>query len=101
MAHDWERQASAIATAAAVRDDCSALRLANALRADVIAREHKVPLRLRAPLLTGVNSLANRITCVPTVQPPPKKPPKPPKPLHEHHRERGHHGHGDGGGNDQ
>lgn len=100
LAQDWEHQASAVASAAAAGNDCGALRLANALRSDVIATQHKVPLRLRAPLLTGVNALAGRITCVPTAQKPPKKPPKPP---HDDHGRHGHHGHanGDGGGNDQ
>jgi len=98
LAQDWEHQASAIASAAAAGNNCSALHLANALRSDVIATQHKLPLRFRTPLLTGVNALADRITCAPTVQTPPKKPPKPP---HEHHGGHGHHGHGGGGGNDQ
>jgi len=100
LAQEWELQASAIASAAAAANNCKALQLANALRSDVIAMQHKVPRRLRAPLLTGVNALAGRLTCVPTVQTPEKPPKKPPKPPHEHH---GHHGHGDGngGGNDQ
>ncbi len=98
LAHNWERQASAIASAAALGNNCNALQLANALRRDVVATEHSVPRRLRTPLLTGVNALADRITCVPTVQTPPKEPPKPPR---EHHGPHGHHGHGDGGGNDQ
>lgn len=107
LAHDWEQRASAIASAAATGNNCSALRLANALRSDVKATQHEVPLRLRAPLLTGVNALADRITCVPTVQTPPKKAPskKAPKPPPEHHGHHGHHDHGhgkgDGGGNDQ
>jgi hypothetical protein len=104
LASDWERRASAIASAAAAGNNCNAQQLANALRSDVIKREHKLPLRLRAPLLTGVNSLAERIRCVVTVPTPPQKPPKPPpKPPHEHHGHGpGHdHGGGDGGGNDQ
>jgi hypothetical protein len=95
LASDWERQASEIASAAAARNSCNALQLANALRSDVIARKHELPRRLRAPLITGVNNLAERITCVPTVQTPPKKPPKPP---HEHH---GRHGPGQGQGQGQ
>jgi hypothetical protein len=98
LAHDWERQASAIATAAAAGNSCNASQLADALRNDVIAKEHELPLRLRAPLRTGVSALADRITCVPTAQKPPKKPPKPPHELHGRH---GHHGQGDGGGNEQ
>jgi len=101
LANHWERQALAIASAAAAGNNCSALQLTNALRSDVTASEHRLPMRLRAPLLTGVNSLAERITCVVTVPTPPKKPPKP-KPPHEHHG-HGHHGQdgGDGGGNEQ
>jgi hypothetical protein len=101
LARDWERQAAVIASAAAAGNNCNALQLANALRSDVVATEHSVPRRLRTPLLTGVNALADRITCVPTVQP--KEPPKP-KPTHERHGPHGHHhghGRGDGGGNDQ
>ena len=97
LAHDWEGQASAIATAAAAGDDCNALQLAHALRRDVIATQHELPPRLRTPLLTGVNALAERITCVMTVPAPPRKPSKP---HHEHHGHHGH-GHGDGGGNEQ
>lgn len=101
LAQRWEREASAIATAAAAGDDCTALQLAGSLRDRVVAAEQEVPLRLRSPLLTGVNALADRITCTP---PPPRKPPgkphKPPKPPPDDH---GHHGppkHG-GDGNDQ
>ena len=97
LAQAWEGQASAIATAAAAGNGCRALHLAASLRDDVVTSEHKLPRRLRSPLLTGVNALADRITCtrVVTVQAPPKKPPKkppkgpkpkPPKP-HGHDKE--------------
>jgi hypothetical protein len=88
LAQDWEGQASAIATAASAGNGCQARQLAASLRTDVIAKEHELPLRLRSPLLIGVNALADRITCTPA---PPKKPkpppkePKPPKPHHEGH----------------
>jgi hypothetical protein len=109
LAQEWEGQASAIASAAAAGNDCRAMRLAASLRDEVSASSHKVPVRLRTPLLTGVNALAERIsTCtrVVTVQttpqppkkgPPPKKPaPKPkPKPPHGHDHKHG------GDGNDQ
>jgi hypothetical protein len=100
LARDWERQASAIASAAAAGNSCNALHLANALRSGVIARQHELPRRLRTPLLTGVNNLAERITCVPTVPAPLKKSP------HEQHgrhgRGQGHgQGQGQGDGNDQ
>jgi len=103
LAHDWEGRASAIAAAASAGNSCGALQLARALRADVTASQAKVPSRLRPPLLTSVNSLADRIKCTPVEPTPPKKPepPKEPKPPKEHH-EHGHHGHGHGeGGNDQ
>lgn len=81
------------------------MRLAASLRDEVTAARHKLPLRLRSPLLAGVNALADRIsTCirvqVVTVQSPPAKGPGPKPP----HGPPGHgHGHGDhhGGGNDQ
>jgi hypothetical protein len=100
LAQDWEGQVSAIATAASAGDSCRALQLASSLRADVAASKDKLPSRLRTPLLSGVNALADRITCTP---PSPRKPPKPPQ---ERHGDRGHHGHrghgeGDGGGNEQ
>ena len=97
LAQRWERDASAIATAAAAGDDCTALRLAGSLRNQVVAAEREVPLRLRSPLLTGVNRLADRITCTP---PPPGKTQKPPKPPHDGHGHHGHHKHG-GDGNEQ
>jgi hypothetical protein len=95
LAQKWEGQASAIAVAASAGDSCRALRLANALQSDVRAQQHRLPLRLRSPLLTGVSALADRITCTP--------PPKPPghKPDHHDKHGHGHHGHGDGGGKDK
>jgi hypothetical protein len=95
LAQAWEGQASAIASAASAGNSCRALRLAASLRDDVAASEHKLPLRLRSPLLTGVNALAGRITCTP-VPTPPKKPPKgpkpepPPKPHGPHGHDKGH-----------
>jgi hypothetical protein len=102
LAQDWEAQASAIATAADAGNDCRAMRLAASLRTEVRASRHKLPLRLRSPLLTDVNDLADRIsTCtrivtVP-VQPTPTKGPKPKPPPHEPPDHKGHdkHGHGD------
>jgi hypothetical protein len=97
LAQDWEGQASAIATAASAGNSCRALHLAALLRADVAKSQSKVPYRLRSPLLTGVNALADRITCTPVVAKPspPKKEPKPkppppkaPKPPHGH--DKGH-----------
>ena len=100
LAQAWEGRASAIAEAASAGNGCRAKQLANALRTDVIAKEHDLPGRLRSPLLSGVNSLADGITCTP---PPvtvttPTKPPKPPhKPSPPHHPP-GRHDHGKPGG---
>ena len=101
LARGWEGQASAIAAAASAGDECHALQLATSLRAEVERSQRKVPLRLRAPLLTGVRALAARITCEPpattTV---PEQAPKPPGDRHGGHEHHDHHGHGkgDGGG---
>jgi hypothetical protein len=102
LARGWEGQASAIATAASAGDSCRALQLATSLRHDVLVSEHELPLRLRSPLLAGVNALVDRLTCTqtvtvattPTKPPPHEKPPhkKPPPPGHH-----GHHGHGGDG----
>jgi hypothetical protein len=100
VAQDWESQASAIAKAAEAGDSCRALQqLADSLRTDVKAKEHQVPVRLRSPLLTGVRSLADGITCTPvsttTTQPKPPKPHGPPSHEKDHHRDH-HRGHGKG-----
>jgi hypothetical protein len=102
LAQDWEGQASAIATAAAAGKSCQALQLAASLRDDVVQSKYELPVRVRRPLLTGVNALAGRITCTPpaTTPKPPVKPkppapkPKPPKPPGPPgHREEHHKGH--------
>lgn len=105
LAQDWEGQAAAIAAAAAARNDCHARALAVSLRTQVMQKQHLLPLRLRSPLVTGIDSLVARTTCTPKPPAPrptspakPRGPPKPPKPHdHGHH---GHHGHGgdQGGG---
>ena len=102
LAHAWEGQASAIAAAASKGDDCNANRLADSLREQVIAAEHKLPLRLRSPLLVRVNNLKDRITCTPVVQTPPKKPepPKEPKPPPPHEPDHKGHGKGHDGGHE-
>ena len=94
LARDWATQASAIAAAAERGDSCRASRLAVSLRAEVTAARGQVPERLRAPLLTGVGTLADRLSC--TAQPAtptPAKAPRP-KPPHEPHGHHGHHGRG-------
>lgn len=96
LAHDWEGQAAAIARAASAGDSCGALRLADSLRDQILASKVKLPLRLRSPLVTGVNALVDRLTCTVTTtgKTAPTKAHKPPGHEHDHH---GHHGHGDGG----
>src|SRR5439155_10676717 len=80
LAQAWAGQASAIATAASAGNSCRALQLATSLRQDVVTSEQEVPLRLRSPLRTGVNALADRvnaladrITCTPAAK---RKPPE-------------------------
>jgi hypothetical protein len=98
LAQRWAASASAIGDAAAAGNSCRALNLAKSLRDEVIAQQGRLPRRLRLPLLTGVNALADRLTCTQTVTTqttPAKKLPKPPpKPPHERHGHHGHHGHG-------
>jgi hypothetical protein len=109
LARGWERQAAAIAAAAALGNDCRAQRLAISLRDDVVQSQNRLPLRLRSPLRVGVNSLAERTACTPvaTTTPPPKesqpphkgpepKPPKPPKKHGPHGHDKGDHGGHDG-----
>ena len=105
LAQRWAAQASSIADAAASGGGCRAQQLAFTLRAPVIAQQRRVPARLQRPLVTGVNALADRITCTPqpvttSAKPPakPKPPPKPPEDGHGHHH---HHGHGDEQGKDK
>jgi len=93
LARTWATQADLVASAAAAGQGCRAKALAGTLRDEVIHAGDKVPLRLRSPLLDGVNSLADRIVCTPppqtvtTLQKPPHTPP------HKQH-DHGHHGHG-------
>jgi hypothetical protein len=96
LARQWETQASAIATAAAAGNECRAMHLAASLRTEVARSRHKLPLRLRSPLLTGVNALAARVsTCTRVVTVPLQpKPPQEPKRKTEppkHDRHPGHH----------
>lgn len=107
LAQDWEGKAAAIAAAASAGEDCRARQLAAALQDEVERTRHKLPLRLRSPLLSGVTALADRTTCSRVVvQPPHKKAPRPePKPhppkAHGHDKgdDRDHRkGHGKGHG---
>ncbi|HJU36246.1 MAG TPA: hypothetical protein VJ716_02370 [Gaiellaceae bacterium] len=99
LAHDWERQASKIAGAVSAGDSCGAMHLADSLRDQVRAAQHRLPPRLRLPLVTGVENLADRLTCtVTTVETVPQKPKPPAKhDHHDHHDKHGHHGPGAGG----
>ena len=97
LAGEWAGRASAVAVAAKRGNSCRALQLASALRDDVISAQGRVPARLRSPLVTGVNALADRFTCTPKVTGPTKHP-KPPGKKHgpgppDHH--------GDGHGKDK
>lgn len=110
LARRWEAAAQAVASAAAAGDGCRAKRLAGSLRDDVIASQSKIPGRLRSPLLSAVNTLANRISCMPPEQTvtipvttgPPKHGHGPPKHGHGPGHGPGHGGHGGhGGGGDK
>jgi hypothetical protein len=107
LAQDWAAQASAIAAAAAARNDCHAQELALSLRSQVMQKQHLLPLRLRSPLVTGLDSLVGRTTCTQTVTvettsgPPKPHGPKPPEKHGPQHKPPPHdHGHGDGHGGD-
>jgi len=102
LARAWATRASLVASAAAAGHTCRASQLASSLRAEIVAEQDKVPVRLKKPLVQSANSLADRITCTPpptTVAPPttaPKppdhKPPKPHKHDHKHGDDHGDHG---------
>jgi hypothetical protein len=98
LAQDWEGRASDIAVAVSGGDSCRALKLANALRADVVASKDRVPSRLRPPLLSSVRGLADRIKCTPVVQTPSKEPATkpPPKPEDKGHGKGHDEGHDKG-----
>jgi len=91
LAANWANEAEAIASAAAAGQSCQAKRLAGRLRDEVIKAGGKVPSKLSAPLLGGVNSLSDRIVCTPQIVTRPAPTPKPPEkhPHHDHHK---HHG---------
>jgi hypothetical protein len=97
LAQHWAAQASAIANAAAGGDSCGASQLAGSLRDQVIADGGRVPARLRAVLLASVNSLANRIVCVPQARTV-TLPTQPPPPSEHGHDHKGQ-GHGNDNGN--
>lgn len=102
LAQDWAGQASAIAAAAAAENGCQAQALAVSLRKQVMQKQQLLPLRLRSPLVTGVDSLVERTSCRETVtvettpqppqhgpKPPHKPPPHKPKPPHGHGHDHG------------
>jgi hypothetical protein len=100
LAREWAARASEIADAAANGDSCRASQLAGSLRDDIIGSERKVPARLRSALVTGVNALADRISCTISPQTVTVAPAPPgPKPGGRHGPHGHHdHGHGDGKG---
>ncbi len=87
LAQSWARQADAVAAAIASNDGCSARTQVAALQQSVIAavNDHKVPQRFQEPLSSGVNDLADRITCTP---------PPAPAPHPKHEKKPKHHDHG-------
>jgi hypothetical protein len=92
LAQQWAAEASSIADAAAHGQGCRAQRLASTLRDEILAQQGRVPARLQGPLVTGVNALADRITCTPQPVAVPAKAPKPPPkhgPGHGHHDDHG------------
>jgi hypothetical protein len=101
LAQEWEGQAAAIAAAATAGDDCRARQLASSLQDEVEQSQHRLPLRLRSPLVTGVTALADRTTCSPVAHPLHKKAPKPetkPPPKPHGHDKGGDKDHGKGHG---
>ncbi len=104
LAQGWEARAEAIAVAASARHGCRARQLAVSLNQDVVQARHKLPLRVRSPLLAAVSSLADRTTCTPvaTNSTPPQNPHPPhkgpkPKPPPKKHGPHGHDKEGDKG----
>ena len=93
LAQSWARQADAVAASIASNDGCSAQTEVAALQQSVIAavNEHRVPQRFREPLSSGVNDLADRITCTP---PPAATPTPAPTPHPKHEKKPKHHEHG-------
>jgi hypothetical protein len=85
-------QRNAPADGCAAKNEIEAL----AAKAHALVAAGRVPLRLRAPLLRGVESL---LADSPACAPPPA-----PAPVEQHgkgHKEHKDHGHGHGHGNDQ
>jgi hypothetical protein len=103
LAQQWAAQASTIANTAAHGQGCRAQQLASTLRDEIIAQKGRVPARLQRPLVTGVNALADRITCTPQPVAVQSKTPKPAKPPPKPHGPGpGHdHDHGDHQGKDK
>jgi hypothetical protein len=96
LAQGWEDRAEAIAVAATFGNECRAQQLAVSLNRDVVQARHKLPLRVRGPLLAAVSSLADRTTCTPVATNP--TPPKNPHPPHKEPKpnppkKHGPHGH--------
>jgi hypothetical protein len=103
LAHEWIREANAVAAALDARDGCTAEQHSAQLRSDVIdaVNAGRVPTRLLEPLTSAVNSLPGRITCTPPAPPAPATPAAThgvPKPKHEPHGPEQGHGHGHGKG---
>jgi len=93
LARGWAQQADGIASALATGDGCTAQRLADTLRSEVVQalNERLIPRAYREQLVVTVNSLPARIACVPPASP---SPPGHGKAKHDHGK-HGRHG-GDG-----
>ena len=91
LAQSWARQADAVAAAIASNDGCSARTQVAALQQSVISavNERRVPQRFQEPLSSGVNDLADHITCTPPPAPTPTPAPHP-----KHEKKPKHHEHG-------
>lgn len=86
LAQSWAQQADSVASALAGGDDCTADARAAALQSQVIdaVNARRIPERLAEPLVSGVNELADRISCTP-----------PPVTTEDEGNGKGHgHGHG-------
>ena len=114
LAGTWRAQADGVAAALAARDGCLAQRRIVALRTGVIQaiNKRRIAPQLQESLLSAVNDLTSRITCIPPAAPAPVQTPAPAPapadpgpgakhPPHGHGRGHGHKkGHGDEQGDD-
>jgi hypothetical protein len=102
LATHWRAESDAVAAALAAHDGCLAQERVVRLRTSVIEAidKRRVASRFQEPLLSAVNELASRITCVPPPAPTPAAPAPTPAAPHGPHGPHGpkprDHGHGHG-----